>query len=188
MNLGDLDECKLVIAEYPPEHVNAESLIDFIRDGNARIPMLFIGNEKDPRVIERLLKLPVCEFMSTPISVPTLIAKANIMVNKSLGIMPQGQDIYKFADITINNKNKSVTKNGKKLSLTPTEYSLLLFFVINRGRVLSKESILANVWDISSPTSTKVVQVYIGYLREKLGHHKENDIIVTVPGFGYKIQ
>ena len=78
--------------------------------------------------------------------------------------------------------------NGDAISLTATEYRLLMVLVRNRGRVLSRMELLESVWDIDFNLETNVVDVYINYLRKKIDSRYEVKLIRTVVGMGYMLK
>ena len=77
-----------------------------------------------------------------------------------------------------------VKVDGRDLELSRKEFALLEYLMRNAGRVVSKENIIAHVWDYESDILPNTVEVFIGYLRDKIG----KDIIKTIRGFGYKIE
>ena len=80
-----------------------------------------------------------------------------------------------------------VTRAGTEVSLSPTEYHLLRYLMLNQDRVLSKEQILDHVWQYDFGGNGGIVETYIGYLRKKLDN-AEPRLIHTVRGFGYVIR
>ncbi len=86
-------------------------------------------------------------------------------------------------DLTLNTNTFEVKKGGKVIELSRKEFALLEYLMRNAGRVVSKENIIAHVWDYESDILPNTVEVFVGYLREKVG----GDVIKTVRGFGYKI-
>jgi len=83
--------------------------------------------------------------------------------------------------LVLNNAKFEVSKNGKSVSLSRKEFSLLEYLMRNAGHVVSKENIIGHVWDYEADILPNTVEVFVGYLRGKIG----KDIIKTVRGFGY---
>ena len=81
-----------------------------------------------------------------------------------------------------------VTRGNKNIVLTPQEFKLLHFLMANKGRVLSRDAILNRVWLYSEEVDTRVVDVYIGYLRKKIDTGFSKKLIQSVRGFGYTIR
>lgn len=97
-------------------------------------------------------------------------------------------DLLQIGDITVNTAARNVIKAGREIALTSTEYRLLEFLVKNKGRVLSRVELLENVWGIDFNMGTNVVDVYINYLRKKLGNDHDRKLIHTVIGMGYIVK
>lgn len=90
--------------------------------------------------------------------------------------------------LVVDFKSKQVTLEGKAVALTSTEFRLLEFFIRNKNRVVSRMEILEKVWGIDFNLGTNVVDVYVNYLRKKLGDHNEKKVIQTVVGMGYMLK
>jgi two-component system, OmpR family, response regulator MprA len=89
------------------------------------------------------------------------------------------------ADLTINMAKRQVRRGGRSVPLTAREYQLLLFLVERAGQVLSRESILASIWNDQQGAASNVIEVYVRYLRQKLEAGGERRLIHTVRGQGY---
>jgi two-component system, OmpR family, copper resistance phosphate regulon response regulator CusR len=95
---------------------------------------------------------------------------------------------YQIADLTLDDITKTVIRDGKVISLTSTEYRLLLLFLQNQRRVLSRIDILEHVWGIDFNLGTNVVDVYVNYLRKKIDKSNSEKLIHTVVGMGYVLK
>lgn len=87
-------------------------------------------------------------------------------------------------DLTLDTVNFSVTRSGREIVLSKKEFALLEYLLRHKGKVVTKEQIISNVWDYEADILPNTVEVFIGYLRGKIG----NDLIKTIRGFGYKIE
>ena len=85
-------------------------------------------------------------------------------------------------------KAKKVKRKGKQIQLTPQEFKLLQYLMSNKGRILTREMILSRIWLYSSDVETRVVDVYMGYLRKKVDSDNEKKLLHSVRGFGYVIK
>ncbi|MBI4734082.1 MAG: response regulator transcription factor, partial [Rubrobacteridae bacterium] len=92
-------------------------------------------------------------------------------------------------DLCLDTITYSVTRDGKPIELSKKEYSLLEYLMRNKERVLSKDQIISHVWDYEADILPNTVEVYIGYLRNKIDKPflESSTLIHTVRGFGYKI-
>src|SRR5690606_4351783 len=97
-------------------------------------------------------------------------------------------DTIIIGDLEINGKAKTVKRNGESIVLTAKEFKLLCYLAKNTGRIVSRDQILDNVWDINFDMNTNVVDVYINYLRKKIDKPFTTKLIQTMKGLGYVIQ
>ena len=91
----------------------------------------------------------------------------------------------RHADLKVYLRTKSVSRNGQSIILTPKEYNLLLFFVQNPERILTRTEIAEKVWDTHFDTGTNFIDVYINYLRKKIDKNFNTKLIHTKPGMGF---
>jgi DNA-binding response OmpR family regulator len=121
------------------------------------------------------------DYLVKPFAFEELLARV-----RALSRRPKrtSSEELKAGDITLNTNTFEVKKNGKVINLSRKEFALLEYLMRNVGRVVSKENIIAHVWDYESDILPNTVEVFIGYLRDKIG----GDAIKTIRGFGYKIK
>lgn len=101
---------------------------------------------------------------------------------------PAAKGELSFEDLRLNPDTRDVTRGGRPISLTRTEFALLQLLMANSRRVLSRASILEEVWGYDFPTSGNALEVYIGYLRRKTESEGEPRLIHTVRGVGYVLR
>jgi len=143
--------------------------------------MLTARDEVDDRV--RGLNIGADDYMSKPFSFKELLARINARIRSA---EPEYNGLALYGEFSIDDNGHQISYKGKELSLSPTEYNLLKFLVVNNGRVLSKNSILEGVWGYDFSGDDNIVEVYIRYIRDKVGD-KEHKVIYTVRGVGYKV-
>jgi DNA-binding response OmpR family regulator len=97
-------------------------------------------------------------------------------------------NVLKVADLELNLNTKSASRYGENIVLTATEYRLLEYMMKNPRRVLSRMEILEHVWGIDFNMNTKVVDVYVNYLRKKVNRKEQPALIQTVVGMGYMLK
>ena len=122
------------------------------------------------------------DYMVKPFDFRELDARIHILLKRK---PPSPNDKMKIADLTINLKTKSVHRGDVHITLTPKEYNLLLFFVHNHSRVISRTEIAENVWNTHFDTGTNFIDVYINYLRKKIDKNFSPKLIHTKPGMGF---
>jgi DNA-binding response OmpR family regulator len=91
-------------------------------------------------------------------------------------------------DLVVNTDTREVTRNGKLITLTPKEYDLLVYLLINKNKVMTRENILINVWGYEYEGETNIIDVHIAHLRKKIEEGFASPLIHTVWGVGYVIR
>lgn len=122
------------------------------------------------------------DYVTKPFSLEELIARVRSVLRRS-GTDHTGAPLV-FADLVIDDDAHQVTRAGARLDLTPTEFALLRYLLVNAGRVLSKRQILDHVWEYDFNGNDGVLQTYISYLRRKVDAAGPA-LIHTVPRIGY---
>lgn len=100
----------------------------------------------------------------------------------------KNHDCLEVADLKLDLKTLEVRRADKLIRLTPLEYKFLLYLMRNKGRILTREMILNRIWLYSSDVETRVVDVYMGYLRKKIDAGHDKKLLYSVRGFGYVIR
>lgn len=144
------------------------------------IIMLTAKDDIDDRVLG--LNLGADDYMVKPFSFKELLARINARLRS---VLPDTSKIT-VGTFTINDGAHEISFNSEVLNLSPTEYNLLKYLLTNNGLVLSKSVILEKVWGYDFNGEENIVEVYIRYLRDKLGD-KNHSIIRTIRGVGYKV-
>ncbi len=126
----------------------------------------------------------VDDYLVKPFEFRELLARIKALFKRSTA--PEGHTkILEIADLTMNLENKTVVRAGQKILLTAKEFGLLEYFIRNRGKVVSRMDIAADVWDIHFDTGTNVIDVYVNFLRKKVDKDFPQRLIHTMVGMGY---
>jgi two-component system OmpR family response regulator len=125
------------------------------------------------------------DYLVKPFSLEELVARITAVLRRT-GLDTAAEEL-RCGDLVMDDGAHLVTKAGHEVSLSPTEYNLLRFLLVNRGRVMSKAQILDHVWDYDFGGDGGVVETYIGYLRRKLDT-TEPRLIQTIRGVGYTVR
>jgi DNA-binding response OmpR family regulator len=159
-----------------------------IRGHGIQTPILFLTALNTPDNIALGLNSGADDYLVKPFKFNELIARIRAILRRAnmekIGAHePRAK--YVISNLLFDDDAKKVSRNGKEISLTATEYRLLFTLLKNKGRVLSRMVLLENAWDISFNLGTNVVDVYINYLRKKIDADFEPKLIHTVVGMGY---
>ncbi|KAA1248927.1 response regulator transcription factor [Mycobacterium simiae] len=128
------------------------------------------------------------DYLTKPFSFDELIARLRAILRRSgkAGTRPHHPRVA-FADIELDEETREVWKAGQPVSLSPTEFTLLRYFMINAGTVLSKPKILDHVWHYDFSGDVNVVETYVSYLRRKIDTG-EKRLLHTLRGVGYVLR
>jgi len=147
------------------------------------IPVIMVtakGEEVD-RIVG--LELGADDYITKPFSVRELVLRVKAVLKRTRGEKEGKKEIVKAGDITIDKQGYKAWAGKEMVSLTATEFKLLLELMENPGKVMTRDTLLNNVWGYSYEGYARTVDTHIRRLREKLG--KAGDSIETVRGIGY---
>lgn len=157
-----------------------------LRRGGVNTPILML-TARDT-VEDKVLGLGVGadDYLTKPFAFEELLARIQALVRR-----PQDLDLsptVQVADLTLDKNTHQLTRAGKPIELTPTEFALIEYLMRHPNRVLSRTMIEERVWGYQHDPLTNVVDVYIGRLRQKLGRGSDRPLIHTVRGAGYVLK
>lgn len=154
------------------------------RDGSL-VPVIFL-TAKDTRADKVTgLTLGGDDYMTKPFGLDELAARIRTVLRRTRPTA--ASPVLTFADIRLDQESYEVRRNGRLLDLSPTEFRLLRYLMLNPGRVLTRAQLLDHVWDFGFAGSSTVVSTYVAYLRRKLSQHGP-DLIHTQRGVGYSLR
>ena len=130
------------------------------------------------------------DYLPKPFALEELLARVRSLLRRAAAEAsgPSSQAEITFEDLKLNPDTRDVVRGNRTISLTRTEFALLQLLMSNPRRVLSRSTILEEVWGYDFPTSGNALEVYIGYLRRKTEQEGEPRLIHTVRGVGYVLR
>lgn len=179
----------LIIMDVMMPKMDGFSAVKAIRAKNKDVPFLMLsarGEEYD-----KLLgfEIGIDDYVVKPFSPKELIARVNAIINRT-NKDENKEKIEKekiiIDTLQIDRLGRTVIIDGKKVEMTPKEYDLLVYLIINKNIALSRENILSKVWGYDFFGEDRTVDTHIKMLRNNLGKYR--DKIVTVRGMGYKFE
>jgi two-component system OmpR family response regulator len=152
----------------------------------ARVPIIFLTarDATDDKI--RGLTLGGDDYVTKPFSLEELVARIRSILRRS-GLAEPESSRLTFEDIELDEDAHEVTRAGKNVELTATEYRLLRYLMLNPRRVLTRSQLLEHVWEYDFGGDARVLETYVSYLRKKLDIHGP-PLIHTVRGVGYALR
>ncbi len=195
IKLVENNDFDMIILDIMLPDINGLEVCKEIRKKNKTVPILFLTALDSSENIVLGLESGGDDYLVKPFKFIELVARIKSLLRRSghsngtdLHEVENDENTYQFADLTVNDYTKKVVRNGNEISLTSTEYKLLLYFLNNPEKVISRSEILEAVWGVNYELGTNVVDVYVNYLRKKLDSQDDSKIIHTVIGMGYVLK
>ncbi|WP_222165076.1 response regulator transcription factor [Edaphocola aurantiacus] len=194
LSMADQNAFDLIILDIMLPEMNGLEVCKAIRKKNTKVPILFLTALGTSENVVIGLEAGADDYLVKPFKFIELVARIKTLLrrtgnNDQEHIHPEEQEaIYTIDDLILNDYTKKVTRDGIDIQLTSTEYRLLLYFLQNKNKVLSRMEILEKVWHVDFNMSTNVVDVYVNYLRKKIEGYNQDKLIHTVIGMGYVLK
>jgi two-component system, OmpR family, KDP operon response regulator KdpE len=187
LQLLETEEPDIVLLDLMLPEVDGFDLCRQIRE-RSTVAVIVVSARGGERDKVTALNMGADDYMTKPFSVEELLARisANLRRTRAAGATEPGPPIVTAGDIVIDLASQQVTKCGRPVHLTPTEFALLRELVTNRGKLLSHAHLLRRVWGTGYQTETEYVRVYVRRLRAKLETDAGESLIVTAPRAGYR--
>ncbi len=157
-----------------------------MRSGGDRTPVVFLTARDATEDKIRGLTLGGDDYVTKPFSLEEVVARIRAVLRRTQGGFEPPPRLT-FADIELDEETHEVYRGGSQVSLSPTEFKLLRYFMTNAGRVLSKAQILDHVWNYDFRGDDSIVESYVSYLRRKVDTG-EPRLIHTLRGVGYVLR
>lgn len=174
----------LILLDLGLPIVTGETLCKEIKESNPDVKIIILTGKDSLNDVVQGFSLGADDYVKKPFQTEELLARIKARLHQNV----PGTKVLQLADLEINTDAVEVKRNGHVIPLTPQEFKLLEYLVTNNGRVLPREMILSRLWGDASDVETRVVDVYIGYLRKKIDADYPKKLIRSVRGFGYMMK
>lgn len=173
----------IILDRMLPGSIDGIGILKHMRSSNIHTPVLML-TAKD-KILDKAfgLNIGADDYLVKPFAFVELIARIRALLRRpsaSLG------NVLTYEDVQLNTETSMVTRQNSEITLSATEFSLLEYFMRNPGRTIAKEELMQRVWDYDSDILPNTVEVYVGYLRNKIDKPFNSSLLQTRRGFGYK--
>lgn len=175
----------LLILDINMPKLDGLALLEKLRTEGMSVPVLMLSARADKTDINQGLRIGADDYLTKPFSIEELVLRVKAIMRRSKGEVAEVK-VLNCGPISMDFSKYSVKFNDQLIDLSPTEFKLLEQLILNRGNVVTKETLLSEVWEIDFKSSSTVVDTYISYLRKKL-HIDGFEGIRTVRGIGFQI-
>lgn len=161
------------------------SILRNLRERRIPLPVILLTARSE--LNERLdgLNLGADDYLTKPFHIEELIARIHAVTRRAAG---QSQSLLSAADLTMNLLTREVIRAGRRIELTPREFSLLEHLMRSPGRVLTRVEICERVWEYNFDPGTNLVDVYIQRIRKKVDGDFREKLVETIRGVGYRVK
>ena len=178
----------IILLDVMLPDMNGFSVTKAIRAKGLDVPVLFLSARDEEA--DRVTGLTVGgdDYVTKPFSLEELVARLRALLRRTGATDSKVDDeVIRFADLELNEATHEVRRAGSLIDLSPTEFILLRYLMINADRVVSKSQILDHVWQYDFRGDAGIVETYISYLRKKIDIYAP-PLIHTVRGVGYRMR
>ena len=174
-------EHDLLILDLGLPLLDGFSVLRSLRNGGSRLPVIILTARRDTTTTVSGLENGADDYVPKPFSFDELLARIRLRLrSESPGADPS---VLRFGDLALDLRSRRVSAAGRATELSAREFALLETFLRNPDHVLSREQLLSRVWGYDFDPGSNVVDVYVRYLRRKIGAAR----IETVRGVGYRL-
>lgn len=172
----------LVVLDIGLPGMDGYELLRRLQTERVALPVIVLTARDSVTDTVAALEGGAADYMSKPFRFDELRARVRLRLRETSASAPP-EDELSAGGIRLDLRTREATVDGKQIELSAREFKLAEVFLRNPGQVLSREQLLSHVWGYDFDPGSNVVDVYVGYLRKKLG----SDSIVTVRGMGYRL-
>ena len=190
LEIASNEDLTMIVLDLMLPGMDGMDVCKTLRQEKINTPILMLTAKDDEFDKILGLELGADDYMTKPFSTREVVARVKAILRRTSLITAEAkEEIIKIGEIEIHPEKYMVLFKGEQLVLTPKEFELLLYLANHRGKVLSRDQLLNGVWDFHYDGDTRIVDVHISHLREKIEADTKNPTYIrTIRGFGYKME
>ena len=174
-----------IIDRMLPGDYDGLAIVQEMREAGIHTPVLFLTAMASTRDKTTGLDSGADDYLTKPFAIEELLARVRALLRRPT---ESQATILSAGDLSLDTTNLQVSRSGKSITLTSREFALLEYLLRNQRRPISKDMIIAHVWDYDADILPNTVEVYMRYLRNKVDKPFKKPLLHTVRGFGYKLE
>lgn len=174
----------LLILDLSLPNKDGLEVLEDLRQQGQTLPIIILTARDDIHDKVTGLEGGANDYVTKPFRFEELLARIRVQLRGSTGAMGEAVDTLQVGEVSLNLRTRQATVNGCNVELPAREFTMAELFFRHPGQVFSREQLLDQVWGYNYNPGSNVVDVYVGYLRKKLG----SDFIETVRGRGYRLR
>lgn len=183
--LMDVNTYDLIILDIMLPGKDGISICRELRKRNKAVPILMLTARGDVKDKVRGLDAGADDYLTKPFSFDEFLARVRVLLRRKTS---NTTNILRVADLELNQLTRHVTRAGKDIDLTATEYALLEYLMLNTGAVITRTMISEHVWNDDFESFSNVINVYVNYLRKKIDEAHPKKLIHSIRGTGYVLK
>lgn len=182
--IGRVNEYDVIILDNMLPKKRGKQVCQEIREAGKHTPIIILSARNE--VLEKvdLLQSGADDYITKPFSFEEFMARIATVTRRPKQIV---STIYTVGDLILNSDTHEVFRNQRSIYLTRKEFALLAYLMQHQGKVISRGTLMEHVWDMNVDPFSNTLEAHIMNVRKKIGSHKKNKLIHTIPGRGYKI-
>ena len=180
------EEPDLIILDVMLPDMNGFSVPKRLRGAGFTAPILFLTAKDDTEDKIEGLNAGGDDYVTKPFALDEIVARAQAILRRTM--QADEESVIRAGELSMDQDTHDVFVGSTPIELSPTEFKLLRYLMLNPNRVLSKAQILDHVWEYDFNGDAGIVESYISYLRRKIDPHTEEPVIQTKRGFGYMLK
>jgi len=173
-----------IILDVMLPDMNGFELLSRLRAKKIRTPVMFLTDRRSVEDRVEGLELGADDYLSKPVELKEFLARLTSLIRRGKN---EPFPVVCIADLQINTSSRSVLRNHKEITLTPMEFNLLEYLVMNAGRVVTRTELYEHLYHRDFDSDSNLIDVYISYLRNKIDKPYPNKLIHTKRGAGFMV-
>ncbi len=175
----------LLILDLNLPKLDGMTLLQRVRPTRLRMPIMVLTARSSIEDKVLAFQSGADDFLAKPFSFAELLARVGALLRRHSGVIPNTTEV---GDLTLHREERRVERNGRRIELTPREYSILEYMLRHVGHPVSRATLCEEVWNMPHNSSTNIVDVYMKYVRDKVDGPGERKLTHTIRGFGYEFR